>query len=170
VRAVAAMVAGRARWVARMQRAKAAGIITRLPGGRRPRGEGAAPKVEGRLIGTAQRMVAMAKSELLVADDGQGSAERLTVLTAKSFDVADAILSAPIDLEDKKLLSIQKDTALSIIATQVRVDESVMRERHIDRLPEMLARIEAIKADAAAMGRVPKIIDATATSEEKPAP
>ena len=111
----------------------------------------------------------MAKSQLPAVGNGQGSAERLTVLTAKSLDVAEAILSAPIDLGDKKLLSIQKDTALSIIATQVKVDESMMRERRIDRLPEMLARIEAIKAESALL-RQPQIFDATASSEEEPAP
>jgi len=147
-----------------MQAAKAAGIIDKIPGGRRRRGEGAGPSVEGRLIEVAQRMVAMAKSQLPAVGNGQGSAERLAVLTAKSLDVAEAILSAPIDLEDKKMLSIQKDTALSIIATQVKVDESVMRERRIDRLPDMLRRLA--EARGTIVSAEPQMIDATATLEE----
>jgi len=106
----------------------------------------------------------MAKSQLPAVGNGQGSAERLAVLTAKSLDVAEAILSAPIDLEDKKLLSIQKDTALSIIATQVKVDESVMRERRIDRLPDMLRRLA--EARGTIVSAEPQMIDATATLEE----
>lgn len=153
-----------------MRAAKAGGIIDKIPGGRRRRGEGDTPRVERRLIEAAQRVVAMAKSQLPVVGNGQNSAERLAALTAKSLDVADAILSAPIDFEDKKLLSIQKDTALSLIATQVKVDESVMRERRVDRMPEMLASLEAVKAEAAAMGWVPNIVDESATLEEEPAP
>jgi hypothetical protein len=35
---VAAMTAGRARWVERLRKAKAMGLIERFPGGRRPKG------------------------------------------------------------------------------------------------------------------------------------
>lgn len=48
---------------------------------------------------------------------------------------------------DRKLLSMQKDIALSLIATQVRVDESKMRQQQADRLPEVLAAIARIKAN-----------------------
>src|SRR5260221_7817217 len=62
-RVTAAMVAGRARWVERMRRAKAQGLIARFPGGRRP-GRKPRAKSGSRLVDRALRQVEHQLEEL----------------------------------------------------------------------------------------------------------
>jgi hypothetical protein len=67
----------------------------------------------------------------------QTRADKLGILTDKALDVTRAILDLPIDHEDKRLLAIVKDTALSVISAQTKVDESQLRQHQIDTADEM---------------------------------
>ena len=126
----AALKAGRARWLARMREAKAAGLLTRLPNGRRPKG--AAKLSADKKIARAQRIIEVVMtqssgSSALAKPWAQMSkAEKLAAAADKGLDVAKAILDAPMDLDNTKLLALQQQTALTVIAQQIRVEQGKM--------------------------------------------
>ena len=118
---------------------KAAGIITRFPGGKRPRGS--PPLSKDKTIRRAQRMVEklMAKqSEAAVQTNGNeaparawddlSKAEKLSRTTDLALDCARQILELGIDPSDVELLAQVKDAALNVISQQIRLD--ALKELH----------------------------------------
>jgi len=137
----AALVQGRQRWVARMREAKAAGQIERFPNGRRARH--LPPLARDTTIRKAQRIL-----ERLVSMSGNGNAtsvgqvpvtpsedrpwemltkaQKLAAAADLALDAAYKILQLGVDPADPKLLAIIKDTALSVISHQIRVDTAAL--------------------------------------------
>jgi hypothetical protein len=151
---VEAMVAGRRRWLEREKAAKAAGLIDKIPTGRRRPGiKKASSKAVARARGLLYKGMEMRKKQAIEPVSSfppkpwaeQTRADKLGTLTDKAFDVTRAILDIPVDPADKRLLSIQKDTALSVISTQTKVDESQLRQHEIDRADEMLRELDQLR-------------------------
>jgi len=161
-RSEAARLVGHARYIERIRLAKALGIIDKIPGSRK--GSGTKPRF--RMIEAAKE-IALATIEQLpaVVDkpfDEQTMGEQLATVTRMSLKEAYRILQLPCDDDNLKLTSIKKDTALSLIATQVRVDESIMRRQSADRLPEMLHRLDQLQDAAPLLDQPqPLLLDAT---------
>ncbi len=149
---VASMRAGRERWLARMQDLKAAGMIKKIPGGRRPRAPTRAKASDVMVIEEARAAVVRDHTEVPALSalpwQDQSHPEKLNTLTGKALDKTREILDLPCDPANLKLLSIQKDAALSVLSAQVKVDENRLREReHGDRgLADLLRLIEEEKA------------------------
>jgi hypothetical protein len=146
MRAVSAMTAGRDRWVAKMRELKQAGVIEKIPGGRRakapkPReGDKVIHRARAIVASEGTRLPAMPKSE--ARDWGKKMhADKLRALTGKALDKTKEILELACDPDNLKLLSIQKDAALSIIAAQVKVDETQLRARDEESHQRALAKI-----------------------------
>jgi len=123
----AAIMEGSRRWVERMRQAKAAGLIKRFPGGRRPKG---APKLSrDPQIAKAQRIIevrlAMAVKAGLPAKPWSelSKGEKLSANTDLSLDVTRRILELGVDASDPKTLAMVKDVALSTIAMQIKVEQ-----------------------------------------------
>jgi hypothetical protein len=116
--ALAARVAGRARWVERMWAAKARGEIARFPGGRRPRGS--APRSQDKMIARAQRIVErkieMAKKTTVPAIPAEAAALPVKSRSAMSLP-AKLDQAAHTSLDRSKSCSIAK----SIRMTQKRL-------------------------------------------------
>lgn len=166
------------RYYAAMVEAKNLGLIDRMPWGRRPGSlnKKAKPYRDDKIL-TVAKVIVMTELERLPAASEKPFAEqsmgeqlatntRLALLKTNEILLMDCkVLTIDPDGKehasiDKKLLTIQKDTALSMITTQVRVDESVMRRQSADRLPEILRRIKAIDADSVALDNTaPQLID-----------
>jgi hypothetical protein len=129
------MVEGRRRWIAQQKALKAAGVIQKLPCGRKLR----SPKrSRDRRIAAAQRVIEQMEHLTMKTKSGlparlpdgtpvpfeaQSHAEQLGTLTGCSLRLAKAVLDAPVnfDVDNVKLLAIQKDFALSILSLQHRV-------------------------------------------------
>lgn len=79
----------------------------------------------------------------LVPWSDQSPSEKLATLTDMSLDKIRAIVSLPLDTENMKLMSVQKDAAISMLTVQTRVDENRLRARRTDMLPELLRRLAA---------------------------
>jgi hypothetical protein len=77
----------------------------------------------------------------------QTHSEQLNTLTGMSLDKTREILELPCDPNNLKLLSIQKDAALSVLSTQTKVDENRLREQRPDLLAKMLADIKEYEKD-----------------------
>ena len=171
-RTVEAMAAGRARWLAQMRELKARGVIAKIPGGRRPssqprktgdkivdtartvlaerRAELMAETAADDLLEIGQANLAEEKETALpvpVEWDRMPPTAKLLTLTVKSLDTINSILDRPDEADATpalklKLLSIKKDAALSVLATQVKVDENQLRARRSgDRLARLLEEI-----------------------------
>jgi hypothetical protein len=126
----AAIREGRRRWVERMRAAKARGEIERFPGGKRARGLPSLSKHPK--IRRAQKIIEAMMSGREVAE-GQGrawpsltKAEKLGAVTDVALDIAREILALGVDPSDTRILQIVKDTALSVISNQIRVDTAVL--------------------------------------------
>jgi len=137
------MIKGRARWIERMREAKRLGLIEKIPGGR-PK-KGAVVKSVVKEVNQARAVVASRGASIPVEPEKpwatQTHAEQLNTLTGKALDVTRQILDLPCDLGNLKLLSIQKDAALSVLSTQTKVDENRLRAQRPDGLAEILRKI-----------------------------
>lgn len=158
-RSEAARLAGHKRYIARMWAAKRMGLIDKIPGG--PKSKGKGKQLRYRLKEAAMEILEK-KIETLPAVpdkpfDEQSPSEQFTTLTRMSLKKARDILAIACDDDNYKLMSIQKELAQSTIAMQVRIDETMLRRQSADRLPEMLERLEAVKAAIAP--KAPVIID-----------
>jgi len=130
----AARLEGRRRWVERLRAAKARGEIERFPGGRRARG--LPPLSREPTIRRAQRLLEAEVAKKKVAGDGAvprvwetlSKAAKLSHNADLALDCARQILELGVDPSDPKLLSIVKETALSVIAAQIRLDELRMND------------------------------------------
>lgn len=133
------------------------GVIGRFPGGRRPTARPRAVKSEAKVVEQASAVVANQRAEVSVAPvppwQEQTHAERLNTLTGKALDKTRDILDLPCDPDNLKLLAIQKDAALSVLSTQVKVDETRLRQReHGNSILDKLWR--EIKEETAVRGGV----------------
>ena len=79
--------------------------------------------------------------------DDQTHAQKLSLLTSKALEKTRQILDLPCDPGNLKLLSIQKDAALSVLSTQVKVDEGQLRMRRENVLEEITRRIAEIERE-----------------------
>src|SRR6516165_12568476 len=143
----AALQAGRARWVERMRQAKDEGLIDRFPNGRRPGVPNGAPPADKhirraqlvieRLRDMVKKAVPALPTDVLPALPADAvpakpweemtKAEKLSVATELALDNVRQILELGITPEDVKLLAQVKDTALTIISQQIRIEENVLR-------------------------------------------
>jgi len=135
----AALQAARARWVEGMRAAKDAGLIERFPNGRRrgvPNGAPPADKHIRRAQLVIERLRDMVKKAVpaLPADavpakpwDEMTKAEKLSAATELALDNVRQILELGINPEDVKLLAQVKDTALTIISQQIRIEENELK-------------------------------------------
>ena len=135
---LAALNAGRERWLARMRLAKERGLIEKFPNGRRRRGS---PKRSAdKIVARAQRVMeaAMAKRSTLPAAVGEptvavkpwgemSKGEKLAANTDLALDFTRQLLELPFDPENVKLLGHQKDAALTIISQQIRIEAERLR-------------------------------------------
>lgn len=149
---VASMQAGRERWLAQMRALKAAGNIVKIPGGRRPKPPPPTRAAQDDVIERARAVAPIDRGEVPVEPvppwEDQTNAEKLSTLTGKALDTTRAILDLPVDPSNLKLLSIQKDAALSVLSTQAKVDENRLRdrERGDGALRALLRQIEEDRA------------------------
>jgi hypothetical protein len=133
-----------------MRSLKAAGVIAKIPGGRRPKEHATAYNGKPDMIEKARAVVANVRSELPLVPGApwqdQTHAEKLATLTGKALDTTLAILDLPCAPDNLKLLSIQKDAALSLLSTQVKVDQNRLREREgsAGRLNALLEELAAL--------------------------
>jgi hypothetical protein len=77
---------------------------------------------------------------------GQGPAEKLDTLTVSAMDTLKDILDQPTALNDPKMLSLQKDAALSVIGAQIRVQAGRIQKKEADTIAKLLACIRAGEA------------------------
>jgi hypothetical protein len=139
-----------------MNAQKAAGVIARLPCGRRPRGSPKRPK--GPIIARAQRIIeaVMAKRSVPATPPGASvaakpwaemtKAEKLSANTDLSLDVTRQILELGVDPSDPKVLGHVKDTALTLIGQQIRLDSERLRTSRAEgggRLDEFYRSLDA---------------------------
>jgi hypothetical protein len=135
----AALQSGHKRWLAQMRALKEAGLIARFPNGRRrgvPNGARPADKHTRRAQLVIERLRDMVKKAVpaLPTDavpakpwDEMTKAEKLSAATELALDNVRAILELGIDAGDVKLLAQVKDTALTIISQQIRIEENDLR-------------------------------------------
>lgn len=166
--------AGHKAYVARMHEAKRMGLIDRMPWGRKAGGK------NRYLPRTAETRIILAARNAVMADlaklpepspkpvDQQDMGELLATASRKSLIIVLQILDMKFMASDPetgqplmdeygnpkvnpRVLATVKDTALSTLSLQQKVDESHMRAHSADRLPDILKRIAAHGAEAAAL-------------------
>ena len=170
---VEALRAGRARWLERQRLLKAAGVIDKIPCGRR-RGYVTRSKVAR--IAQAQRAlerIEVAKRNPLqlpaATGDGavkqwdqQSKGEKLNTVADLALNIAKEVLDAPVDLDDIKRARLQLDCALGVLSRAIHVDKAQLHrdaERQDGAIAEILRRIKAgeqEKAIEAKPGRAKK--------------
>ena len=182
--AVAAMVAGRARWIEKQRELKAAGKIARCPGGRpsrdgspgrserdriaeqtRPAVDGAAPMntqpasptPDAPLAASVPVPLAAAPAPVAKPWAVQGHGEKLDTLTASALDTLRDILAEPTALDDLKKLSVQKDAALSVIGAKIKVESGRMQQE--DRAANLNRLLACLKA-----GQIPTFLESDPAS------
>lgn len=174
--------AGYKAYVARMHEAKRLGLIDRMPWGRKPGGKnkGLPRNADTRLFNAA-RIIVMTELEKLPAPvdkppEQQNMGELLATASRKSLLIVLQILDMKFIATDPetgellmdeygnprvnpRVLATVKDTALSTLSLQQKVDESHMRAHSADRLPDILKRLAAIGAEPTAVETgVPQLI------------
>ncbi len=143
------------------------GLIERFPGGRRPKGP--RPSSKGKAVeqtrapmmdGRAKLPPVLPRPALVTSEDAglpvpaeETHAASLSRITGKSLDLIERIVDMPCAPDNLKLLSIQKDAALSMVSLAAKVNANALQKREIDLMPAMVRRLAEIeKAD-------PKLID-----------
>jgi hypothetical protein len=152
-------VEGRRRWIARMREAKAAGLIEKIPGGRRARD---LPKLPtDRRLKRAVRVIeaAMAKRKkekaavpAVVERPWQqlDKAQKLGEATDRGLDEIYAFLMKPVDPEKNEKLYLAKiSTALSVVSAQIRLDSAaLMAQTSLNTLPDTTVKLRLEEAFA----------------------
>jgi hypothetical protein len=65
--------------------------------------------------------------------------DKLTTLVDKAFDTLDECLELnDPDPDFVRMMSLRKDTALGVLNTQAKVDDTSLRRRQVDMLPKLL--------------------------------
>jgi hypothetical protein len=156
----AAAVEGRRRYLDRMRQAKAAGLIDKIPVGRRARD--LPPLSKDRKIRRAQRIIEARMEERAVVrrwGEGLTKAERLGSATDDALEVVQRILALGVDPTDPRVLAIVKDTALTVISVPARLDAAALAaqsgalsglddDQFDGRLDRALARLAQFEAEA----------------------
>ena len=139
----AAAVEGRRRYLEHMREAKAAGLIEKIPGGRRARG---LPKLsKDKKIRKGQRILENLEKEMTARKAEKAAAvpavverpfeelekaEQLSEATGKSLSRVYRFLLQEIDpAADPKMFALQINTALATISAQIRLDSAVLMAR-----------------------------------------
>jgi hypothetical protein len=180
-RTIAALKAGRERWLSRMRLAKQRGEIPKLPNGRRPRG---APKLSAnKTVRRAQRVMesVMAKKNVVAGSPPplpavkpfaeMSKGEKLSHNADLALDDTMRILAARIDYarladpewladpenraiarELQKSADRQMNTSLVTLGHQIRVDEKEL-ERNGNRRGLDDATLEQLRASLAGKGK-----------------
>ena len=138
-----------------MRTAKDAGLIERFPNGRRrgmPNGARTPDKhirraqlVIERLRDMVKKAVPALPADVLPAKpwDEMTKAEKLSAATELALDNVKQILELGINPEDVKLLAQVKDTALTIISQQIRIEENELKApRQDEPLTEYQAAVK----------------------------
>jgi hypothetical protein len=145
------MWAGYRAWLERMREAKRLGIIRAIPWGVATRPHPEREKVH-LTIKEAALMIIEKNLEQLPAIakplEEQTMGELLATSARAGLIKLNHIISLPCEDDNYKLMGIQKDASQSVVAGQIKVDESLLRRQAIDRLPEMLRRIEELKIES----------------------
>jgi hypothetical protein len=162
-----------------MREAKAAGLIEKIPGGRRARG---LPKLPAdRKLRRAVRIVEkeMAKRKEAAAAvpavaprdwEELSSGEKLSLATGQSLEKVYNFLLMDLDpVEEQKLFLAQQQVALSTISNQIRLDSARLQaetalggldDGELDRrLGRLLERVETFEAEAAAADDVTELVE-----------
>ena len=167
---------GHRRWLERMRLAKAAGLIDKIPGGRRAKG--LPPLSKDRKIRRAQRIIEARMEErkkevaatVTRAWEELSSAEKLSLATDQSLDKVYAFLLLDFDpVEDQKLVLAQQQVALATISNQIKLDSARLQAETalggLDdgelgrRLGRLLERVETFEAEAAAADDVSELVE-----------
>src|SRR5260221_272550 len=126
----AAMVAGRARWVERMRRAKAEGLVDRFPGGRQP---GRKPRAKSgvRLVDRALRQVEQHLEEM-PAMPATPFAEldvpgKLTAIAIEGLRFLHATLQRPVTPDNPKTARLVTEAARCVLALSIKAGPERMR-------------------------------------------
>jgi hypothetical protein len=152
-----------------MRQAKAAGVIARIPGGRRAKG---LPKLsKDRKIRRAQRMLeaAMAKRNAekatvpMVAQRSWVELEKpdkLSEATDQSLDKVYTFLLMDLDpVVQEKLFLAQQQVALSTISNQIRLDAAKLQaQTSLHNLPDEILR-ERLAAAFERLDALPDVIE-----------
>ena len=141
--------------MAKMQLAKAQGLIDKIPGGRKPgvrlRDRVRSPdQSEARRQRMAERAIEMALKELPAIPDKpvaeMTDAEVFTSNFRKSLSFAHEVLSLPVDWSDEKLLGRKERIALATQTAAIRVKVAELAPRADDSVVErLMQRVAAIR-------------------------
>jgi len=152
---LAAMKAGRRRWVERTRLAKAQGLIEKFPNGRKPglrlRDRVRSPDPsEARRQRMAERAIEMALKELPAIPDKPEAemtdAEVFTSNFRKSLSFAHEVLSLPVDWSDERMLDRKERIALATQTAAVRIKVAELAPRADDSVvSRLMARVAAIR-------------------------
>ena len=149
---LAAMKAGRRRWIERMRQAKAAGLIERFPNGRRAKG--LPPRSKDRIIARGQRIVDMvveAMDKMLpeVPDkplEQQSDAELFAGNFRRSLLFSRRVLDRPDDWDDVEFMKTKREVALAVQGQAVRLRVAELRPPGDDSVvSRMMQKIAAIR-------------------------
>jgi hypothetical protein len=91
----------------------------------------------------------------------QGHGERLDSLTTSALSKLKDILDQPTALNDPKMLSIQKDAALSVIGAKIRVEAGKMQQE--DRTSNLNRLLACLRAN-----EIPTFLDGANRSPTEP--
>lgn len=130
---------GLARYRERMALAKKLGIIDRHPWGEQP----GTPK----LVAKAKAVIERVRSEMSTTGSS-AIGERLTSLLGKSLDTLEAILDyVPPEGADApdplKVMSLKRETAATVLNTQIKVNVMALQARQANRLAPVLEKLFA---------------------------
>jgi len=151
-RQIEARTAGRRRWVERMRRAKAAGLIERFPNGRRAKG--LPPRSKDRIIARGQRIVDMvveAMDKMLpeVPDkplEQQSDAELFAGNFRRSLLFSRRVLDRPDDWDNVEFMKTKREVALAVQGQAVRLRVAELRPPGDDSVvSRMMQKIAAIR-------------------------
>ena len=104
----------------------------------------------------AQQTKAIETLDQRTTGGNSGLAAKLENVAEKAIDKLDQILGVPLDQDHEQFGSIlraQGAAANTALLTQVRVDESALRQRQLDRLPALIQEVNRIAATLPPQGR-----------------
>lgn len=117
------------------------------------------PPEDAKLVKKARQRIKLARANLPAIPDkpfNQLEAhEKFAVLLGQSLEFTHRLLNVAADpLKDAKVVSMQKDAAISVMSMRVKIDASIMKERRVDRLSDLLERLKAEPAGPVIDGTV----------------
>jgi hypothetical protein len=147
----AAAVEGRHRWLERMRQAKAAGLIEKIPGGRRARG--LPPRSNDRIIVRGQRLLDRMIEDMeklpTIPDkppEQQTDSELFGGNFRRSLLFSREVLDRDTNWEDVELLKLKKEVALATQTAAVRIKVAELAPRSDDGVVErLMRRVAAIR-------------------------